>query len=94
MVRTDTGTTPARGKGGLHSTLQLGLVPFGEGELKPKHPGPNGRFPVRCHLFGGGSEEAYATLADGSLKLPFHEQTGSGKLIEWIEIDLGPGENL
>ncbi len=78
----------ARGKAGLHSAQQLGLVPFGDGELKLKHDGANGRFPARRHLFGGGSEDGYATIADGVLKLPFKEQTDSGKCIEWIEIDL------
>jgi len=78
----------ARGKAGLRSAQQLGLVPFGDGQLKLKHDGANGRFTARRHLFGGGSEDGYATIADGFLKLAFKEHADSGKPIEWIEIDL------
>lgn len=81
----------ARGKGGLHSAPQLGLVPFGAGELKLKHDGANGRYLATCHLFGGGTDNGYATIADGLLTLPFTEQTGGGKPIEWIAIDLTAG---
>jgi hypothetical protein len=78
----------ARGQGGLHGAPQLALVPYGEGELKLKHDGANGRFAARRHVFGGGSEEGYATLTDGVLKVGFTERTSSDKPIEWIEIDL------
>jgi hypothetical protein len=81
----------ARGKAGLHNAPQVGLVPFGDGEFQLKHDGPSGRFPARCHLFGGGAEDGQASIADGVLKLPFKEQTDSGKPIEWIEIDLSAG---
>jgi hypothetical protein len=64
------------------------VVPIGTGQLKLRHDGASGRFSVRTHLFGGGSEEGDATLTDGFLKVNFTEKTSSGKPIEWIGIDL------
>ena len=77
----------SREKAGLHSAQQLGLVPFGEGELTLKHDGANSRFAIRRHLFGGAIEEGFASIANGVLKVSFKEQGENGKPIEWIEIN-------
>jgi hypothetical protein len=78
----------SREKTGLHNAQQLGLVPFGDGELALRHEASNGRFGIRRHLFGGAIEEASAAITNGVMKIAFQERGDGGKPIEWIEINL------
>lgn len=78
----------SRDKAGLHRAQQLGLVPYGNGELRLRHDGADGRLAVRRHLFGGATEEGLATIANGVLKVSFQERSESGQPVEWLEINL------
>ena len=76
----------SREPNGLHHARRIGVVPYGDGELKLKHSGTESQVTVRRHFFGGATESGIATTGDGFLRLPFKELGDSGTPVEWIEI--------
>lgn len=76
----------ALGTDPLGVTLDLGIVPFGEGMMELAVPPTVDRVTVRTHLFGGGGAESPVEIRDGRIRLELSETTGAGDPIEWLEV--------
>ncbi|MBI5381432.1 MAG: hypothetical protein HZA31_05990 [Opitutae bacterium] len=72
----------------IHAARQLRAVPYGQGEVKLQHAGPDGRVKLRTHLVGGAIEESAGALAKGVLQFAFAERGANAAPVEWIEITL------
>ena len=70
---------------GLDRTSKLGLVPYGDGELKLRRK--NGAAAeVTEHLLNGTVHRRHVPLAGGELRLTFREHDEGGAPVEWTEI--------
>jgi len=81
----------ARSSGSMARAAQLGVVPYGEGELSVKREGGAGSVNATEHYFGGGHKPLPLAVENGRLRVPLRERTEDGSLVEWIEISMQGG---
>ncbi|MDR3676628.1 MAG: hypothetical protein P4N24_14140 [Acidobacteriota bacterium] len=77
----------ARSNGSIARATQLGVVPYGDGELNVKlEAGASAQ--ATEHYFGGAHQTKPLTFEKGSLRVPLRERAEDGALVEWIEISI------
>ena len=72
---------------GIAQADQLAIVPYGEGELTLKRTGGVSA-EVTEHYFGGGKNTQQIPISSGVLRVPLHEKTADGAIIEWYEVEI------
>jgi len=79
----------ARSSEGIARASQLGVVPYGDGELRVKREdaAPASARAVE-HYFGGGHKTQSLAFENGHLRVPLRERAEDGSIVEWIEISL------
>jgi hypothetical protein len=76
----------------LARATQLGVVPYGNGELTVKLEAATGASAQAFeHYFGGGRETRPLAFEKGYLRVPLRERAENGSLVEWIEITIQGG---
>jgi hypothetical protein len=82
----------ARSSGGITRATQLGVVPYGDGELRVKHEGAAVASARAVeHYFGGSYQPKSITIENGGWRVPLRERAEDGALVEWIEIVIHDG---
>ena len=81
----------ARSSGSIARAAQLGVVPYGDGELSVKHEGAATSAHATEHYFGGGHMPLQVAVENGSLRVPLRERVEDGSLVEWIDISIQGG---
>ena len=77
----------ARSNSSIARATQLGVVPYGDGELNVKlEAGASAQ--ATEHYFGGAHQTKPLTFEKGSLRVPLRERTEDGALVEWIEVSI------
>jgi hypothetical protein len=81
----------SRTEDGIQRAARLAVVPYGDGELRIKRPGDEGKHAeIIEHSWGGRTEKkAGASVEKGTLVIPLRERTGQGLPVEWIEVNFG-----
>jgi len=88
MVSTDTSVVVAsKTDEGLARTKKLGVVPYGDGQVRLKREGGAGAAEVIEHYFRGASVARRIPITNGKLRLALRERGENGSLVEWIEIN-------
>jgi len=77
---------------GLARTSRLGLVPYGDGELRLRRE-TDVPANVAEHLLDGNVNRRRVSLSKGELRLSFREHAESGKPVEWVEVDFTAGSD-
>jgi len=73
----------------LARATMLGVVPYGDGELKLKIEAPGAAsFQATEHYFGGARQTQSLAFEEGYLRVPLRERTENGAIVEWIEISI------
>lgn len=73
----------------ISRATQLGVVPYGDGEITLKHEGhaaPSAQ--AIEHYLGGGLRRNALAIEKDYLRVPFHERAENGDIVEWIEITI------
>jgi len=79
----------ARSSDSLARAAQLGVVPYGDGQLIVKHEGPaTASAQATEHYFGGGRRTKPLAFENGHLQVPLRERAEDGAIVEWIEISI------
>jgi hypothetical protein len=75
----------ARSSGSIARATQLGVVPYGDGELTVKLEAAASAQATE-HYFGGGRQTKSLAIEKGYLRVPLRERGENGAIVEWIEI--------
>lgn len=80
----------SRTEQGIPRTSKLAVVPFGEGELRIKRSGEDGKkAEIIEHIWGDQREEkATVSVESEMLVVPLRESTKQGVPVEWIEVNI------
>jgi hypothetical protein len=78
----------ARSSGSIARAVQLGVVPYGDGELSVKRDGSATSVNATEHYFGGGQRSLQLAVENGHLRVPLRERAEDGSLVEWIDISI------
>jgi hypothetical protein len=82
----------ARSNEGIARATQLGVVPYGDGELRVKHESAAAASAHAVeHYFGGSYQPMPITFEKGYLRVPLRERAEDGSIVEWIEISIERG---
>ena len=82
----------ARSRDGIARATQLGVVPYGDGELKVKLEAAAASSAQAVeHYFGGSFQRKPLTFEKGYLRVPLRERAEDGSIVEWIEISIQRG---
>jgi hypothetical protein len=74
-------------KSGIATSDQLAIVPYGDGELVlTRTAGTTAQ--ITEHNFRGGKSTQSLPIAGGVLRVPLHEKTADGSIVEWYEIEI------
>jgi len=88
LVSTDASVVVAARSGdSIARATQLGVVPYGDGELKVKLDGAASAQATEHH-FGGGHETKILAVENGQLRVSLRERAQDGSIVEWIEISV------
>jgi hypothetical protein len=91
LVSTDASVVvAARSSTSIERATQLGVVPYGDGELTVRLTAAASAQATE-HYFGGGHQTKTLAIEDGHLRIPLRERTESGAIVEWIEISVQGG---
>jgi hypothetical protein len=80
----------ARSSGSIAGATQLGVVPYGDGELSVKLEAGASALATE-HYFGGAHQTKPITFERGYLRIPLRERSEKGELVEWIAINILKG---
>ena len=72
---------------GIAQADQLGIVPYGEGELVLKRV-TGSKADITEHYFRGGKSTQQLVIAEGVLRIPLHEKAADGSIVEWYEVQI------
>jgi hypothetical protein len=81
----------ARSSGSIARAAQLGVVPYGDGELSVKREGAATSANATEHYFGGSQKPLPLAVENGRLRVPLRERTEDGSWVEWIDISIQGG---
>jgi hypothetical protein len=80
----------ARSEGSIAQATQIGVVPYGDGELILRRAAAESTSTQATeHYHGGGQRPLHVAAEDGHWRIPLRERADNGALIEWIEISVG-----
>ena len=84
---TATVVVASRTSDSLSRSSKLGLVPYGDGEIRLRRDAGSSA-QVSEHMFDGKVHRRQVPLSGGELRLSFRERGEGGVPVEWLEIDI------
>jgi len=73
----------------LAKSPNLGVVPFGAGELVLRRQAPGDTHAeVTEHYLQGGAETSRVNIDNGFLRIPLRERLRDGRCVEWVEVNV------
>ena len=82
----------ARSNESIGRAPQLGVVPYGDGELTlNREAAATASAQATEHYFGGSHQTKPLAFEKGYLRVPLRERAEDGSLVEWIEISIQGG---
>jgi hypothetical protein len=81
----------SRSHDGIARATQLGVVPYGDGELTLNREAGTASAQAIEHYFRGGQKPLHLAIDNGRLHVPLRERAEDGSIVEWIEITLQTG---
>jgi hypothetical protein len=90
VVTTASVVVASRTDEGIQRASRLAVVPYGDGELRIRRPGVDGKqAEIIEHSWGDRAEKkAGVSVEKGKLVIPLRERTEQGLPVEWIEVSI------